>query len=54
MSVTSIARDFVIMPFGKKQGSAAVEIDCDAIFKNLLAPELFIAHRHFQRENFLS
>jgi tetratricopeptide (TPR) repeat protein len=33
-------RAFVVMPFGKKKGPDGLEIDCDAIYADLLAPAI--------------
>ncbi|NJM92439.1 MAG: hypothetical protein HC861_07270, partial [Rhodospirillaceae bacterium] len=36
----SIRRAFAVMPFGKKMGPDGIEIDFDAVFKELLAPAI--------------
>lgn len=41
--MSSIRRAFVVMPFGKKKGPDGVEIDCDAVYKELLAPAISAA-----------
>jgi hypothetical protein len=39
----SVRRAFVVMPFGKKMGPDGVEIDFDAVFKDLLEPAITAA-----------
>ena len=38
--MASTRRAFVVMPFGKKKGPDGLEIDCDAIYTDLLAPAI--------------
>lgn len=39
----SIQRAFVVMPFGRKKGPDGVEIDCDAVYRDLLEPAISAA-----------
>ena len=42
-AMPSIQRAFVVMPFGQKKGPDGVEIDCDAVYRDLLEPAISAA-----------